>query len=157
MGAASRAYALTRGVVCAVAAVLLPVGAARGQIQPEARVEAVATGPRRVESGLGMSVRAGSYLRAGVNVAREVWSRGDSSSSSWRADYLVRFSMDPLGEQRWGVALGGGLGYRGRAYLLAVAELEGPRLSGVRPAAQLSLGGGVRVGLLLRRAADRRR
>ena len=156
MGAAPGSGSLTRALACAIAAALAPAGVGRAQLQTEVRVEAVATGPRRLEAGIGASARASPYLRAGVSGAREVWGRGNGSSL-WRSEGMVRFTMDPLAEQRWGAALGAGLGYRGRAYLLAFAELEGPKASGMRPALQLALGGGVRLGILLRRAADGRR
>ena len=151
---------MTRGAATAsaiVVAMVLPSGPIRSQLRPEARVEYAATSTRRVELGVGLFGSIGGYVRHGVGVARDSWSRNAAGAGEWRAEYVARFTMDPLAEQRWALSLGGGLGLRERAYVLAVADVEGPRMSGVRPAVQLTLGGGLRVGIVLRRAVPGRR
>jgi len=141
----------------AVALALLVAAPAGAQPQPEVRAELARAADTRVELGVGVSGHVGPYVRAGLSVARDVWRSVDTSTVATRVEYVMRFTMDPRAEQRWGVSFGGGLGYRERAYLLAVAELEGPRQSGLRPAFVVSLGGGVRLALVLRRAVTGRR
>jgi len=140
----------------AVAVALLLAVPARAQLQPEARAELARAAESRAELGIGASFRIGLYVRGALSVARDVWRSADTSAAT-RAEYLMRFTLDPLAEQRWAVSFGGGVGYRERAYLLAVAELEGPRHAGLRPALQFSLGGGTRLGFVLRRAVKGRR
>jgi len=141
----------------AVALALLVASPAGAQLLPEVRAELARAADTRAELGVGVSGRAGPYLRAGLSVARDVWRSVDTSAVATRVEYVMRFTMDPRAEQRWGVSFGGGLGYRERAYLLAVAELEGPRLSGLRPVFQILLGGGARLAFGVRSAARGRR
>jgi hypothetical protein len=141
----------------AVACALLVAAPARAQLQPEVHAELARAVNTRVALGVGATGRVGPYVRAGLSVTHDVWRSAGSAAAATRVDYVMRFTMDPVAEQRWGVSFGGGLGYRERAYLLAVAELEGPRSSGLRPAFQFALGGGARLGFVLRRAARDRR
>ena len=136
---------------------LLLAAPASAQLQPELHAELVRAAGTRAEVGIGASARAGTYLRSGLSLSRDVWWRTDTAKAAIRGEFVLRFMLDPVAEQRWGVSFGGGLGYRERAYLLAVAELEGPRRGGARPAFQLLLGGGVRFGFVFRRAAKGRR
>lgn len=143
------------GVLLVLAVAVQPAAA---QVRPEVRGEYVSADQKRVEVGGGFAVPMGSYLRAGTYVTHDVWSESDSVSGQWRAESLIRFLLDPLAEQRYGLSFGAGLGYRERPYFLVVAELEGPRMSGVRPAVSCALGGGLRFALSLRfaRGTDRR-
>ena len=146
-----------RSVTVALLVALLVAAPVRAQVQPEARAELARAAESRAELGVGASARVGNYMRAGLSVARDVWRSVDTAAAATRVEYVMRFMLDPLGEQRWGVSFGGGLGYRARPYLLAVADIEGPRRSGFRPAIQLSLGGGARLAFVVRRAARGRR
>jgi hypothetical protein len=154
---AQRARAVALAPLLALLLALLLAVPARAQVQPEVRAELDRAAETRVELGVGATVRVGLYVRAGLSVARDVWRSVDTSSAATRVEYAMRFTLDPFAEQRWGLSVGGGMGYRDQAYLLAVAELEGPRQSGLRPAMQLLLGGGARLGLIVRRAAPGRR
>jgi hypothetical protein len=140
---------------CLVA--LLSAAPALAQWQPEARAELASAHGTRVELGAGLTWSAGTYLRAGLTATRDVWQSVDSVTAATRAEFAVRFTMDPIAQQRWGFSAGGGVGYRERLYFMAIAELEGPRQAGLRPAFQVALGGGVRLGLVLRRAVQGRR
>ncbi len=142
----------------AVALVLL-VGAARAgaQVRPEARLEFANTGAgNRVAAGLGLTTKLGPYLRGSALVAHDVWRDGGGTPLA-SVESHVRFLLDPLAEQSWGLSFAAGLGFRERPYLLVAADLEGPRMRSVRPAIQLALGGGLRLGCVLRRAATGRR
>jgi hypothetical protein len=71
---------------------------------------------------------------------------------------VSRFLLDPFKEFRWGPYLGGGFtalwenggGWRGR--LLVLLGVEGPAHAGWRTSVELGLGGGARLGVVLRRA-----
>jgi len=77
-----------------------------------------------------------------------------------RFDLLVRFLLDPFRQSRYGLSLGGGMsvraepGERARPLLLVAVDVEGRRTSsGVVPAVQVGLGGGARIGVILRRGS----
>jgi hypothetical protein len=136
-------------------AVLLIAGGARleaqAQARPEFRLDAAQSGSgRAAEAGAGISIRFGPYLRGGLGASYDVW-RDAGDVHRVRVESAVRFLLDPLAQQRWGLSLGAGLGVRERGYMLVVADLEGPSRGGVRPALQVALGGGTRVGVVLRR------
>jgi hypothetical protein len=137
---------------------------AAGQIAPgplpQIRADLIAGARPAVQVGAGLQVPLGVYVRAGIDVA--VGSRiGQVSTSSrldGRVDLLARFLLDPLRQSRWGFSAGGGVsmraepGERVRPLLLVAVDLEGRRsLRGVAPAVQVGLGGGVRIGAVLRR------
>lgn len=130
----------------------------------EARVDYIGRNPDAVHAGFGLNVPLGTYVRIGiVGAGGPSWDDGRSGSSA-RADVIARFSFDPFRERRWGLSAGGGLSVRydelspsesrWRALIAVVLDLEGAVIGSVTPAVQLGLGGGTRVGLILR-AADR--
>jgi len=78
-----------------------------------------------------------------------------------RLDVLARFLLDPFRQTRYGLSLGGGMslraeqGDRVRPVLLVAVDLEGRRsMRGLVPAVQVGLGGGTRIGVVLRRGAQ---
>jgi hypothetical protein len=156
-----------------VVALALPVpGAAVRAQQParpqvEARVDYLGPDPHAVQAGLGVNVPVGTYLRVGlIGAAGTSWHAG-RRGGGLRADVIGRFSLDPFRERRWGLSAGGGLSVRyddvpagsarWRPLLALVVDLEGPRTGSVAPALQLGLGGGARVGVIIRGAAPGRR
>jgi hypothetical protein len=86
-----------------------------------------------------------------------------------RADFIMRFSLDPFRQSRWAPYAGAGLSGRFRptddggskGFLLVFLGLEGPlpdrHLSGWVPALEVGLGGGARVGVILRKGINGRR
>ena len=86
-----------------------------------------------------------------------------------RTDLIARFSLDPFRQSRWAPYGGAGITGRyrtkldggSRAYLLVFLGLEGPLAlgarSGIVPAVEVGLGGGARVGVILRRGITSRR
>ena len=78
-------------------------------------------------------------------------------------DGLARFHLDPFRQSRWAPYGGAGISGRfdrvsgARAYLLVVAGLDGPIRNGMTPSVELGLGGGARLGVILRRATGERR
>jgi len=134
-------------------------------LQTELRVDGLIARTSGAEAGLGVSIPAGIYVRNGVVGGIGVGRHGVEG----RTDLLSRFSLDPFRQSRWALYGGGGISgrYRTRedggshAYLLVVLGLEGPlptaRKSGWVPAFEVGLGGGARVGLVVRQAMNGRR
>jgi hypothetical protein len=82
---------------------------------------------------------------------------GARERGAWRGDLLVRVTLDPFRQQRFALALGGGLTVRRQAALALLADLEGPALANWIPVLQVGVSGGARAGLILRRAPRNRR
>jgi hypothetical protein len=134
-------------------------------VQSEVRVDGIFARSGGVEAGYGISIPAGIYVRAGLVGGVGAGRHGVES----RADLIFRFSLDPFRQSRWAPYAGAGLSGRfrasadggARAYLLVLLGLEGPlhggRAYGWLPAIELGLGGGARVGMILRRGINGRR
>ena len=134
-------------------------------LQIEGRVDGIFARTPVVEAGLGLSVPAGLYVRTGLVGGIGAGSHGVEG----RTDFIARFSLDPFRQSRWAPYAGGGISGRYRsaedggshAYLLIYLGLEGAlpvgRTSGWVPAFELGLGGGARVGVILRRGINGRR
>ena len=127
-------------------------------IKPELRVDVI-TGRAAtvVHGGGGVEIPAGYYARIGVIGAAGAPVSSGARGLDGRLDVIARFLFDPFREHAWGLSAGAGVSMRVaahdkvRPYLAAVIDLEGPRSSsGVAPAFQVGLGGGVRVGAALR-------
>jgi hypothetical protein len=134
-------------------------------LQSEVRVDGIFARSSGVEVGYGISIPAGIYVRTGLVGGVGAGRHGVES----RADFIARFSLDPFRQSRWAPYAGAGLSGRFRAladggakgYLLVCLGLEGPlpdgQLSGWVPAVEIGLGGGARVGVILRRGVNGRR
>jgi hypothetical protein len=127
-------------------------------VQFEARVDALGGPPAGAQAGIGANIAAGYYARVGVDVAAGVASRAGEAVASARVDFATRFLLDPFREFRWGPYVGGGIttqwirGANTRADLLLLLGFEGPVHAGWRTSVELGLGGGARLGVVLRRA-----
>jgi hypothetical protein len=99
----------------------------------------------------------GYYVRVSADVGYGVRADSNLIAGRWRADLLTRVTLDPFRQQRWAFSIGGGLSFRRRTYLAAIADLEGPALRGLLPALQVGVSGGYRVAVVLRRAVKGRR
>jgi hypothetical protein len=159
------AFAATLAMPAAAQGVVLPTA------QPELRADLIAHRDQTVlQVGGGVEIPAGYYVRVGVLGA--VGPRVISGSSlrdglpamGGRVDVLARFLLDPFRQTRWGLSAGGGLSLRAdpggpvRPQLLVAVDLEGRRSArGVSPAFQVGLGGGLRVGGVLRWGTTRTR
>ncbi|HYU52339.1 MAG TPA: hypothetical protein VEK37_05315, partial [Gemmatimonadaceae bacterium] len=134
-------------------------------LQTEARLDGIIAHTTGVEAGLGLSIPAGIYVRSGLVAGVGAGRHGVEG----RTDLISRFSLDPFRQSRWAPYGGGGVSGRyrskldggSRAYLLIFFGVEGPlrlgRTSGFVPAFELGLGGGARVGVVLRRGINARR
>ncbi len=135
------------------------------KFQSEVRIDAIFARTGAVEAGYGFTVPAGIYLRSGFVAGIGAGRHG----AEGRTDLISRFSLDPFRQSRWAPYAGAGLSGRyrpklaggSRAYLLVFLGLEGPLPLGARagwvPAFEVGLGGGARVGVILRRGINARR
>ena len=151
-----------------LAAMLPVVGRAQivqQKIQSEGRLDAIFARSAGVEAAYGFTVPVGIYVRSGIVAGVGVGRHGVEG----RTDFISRFSFDPFRQTRWAPYAGAGLSGRyrskldegARAYLMVFLGVEGPlplgELSGWVPAVEVGLGGGARVGLILRRGVNARR
>jgi hypothetical protein len=131
---------------------------------PELRADAILGRRPAIQIGAGVQIPVGYYVRVGVTAAvggriDDAASRPASSSRvDGRVDVLARFLLDPFRQTPYGLSFGGGIGLRAepgdraRPVLLVALDVEGRRMaSGWVPALQAGLGGGVRLGVVLRR------
>ena len=157
----------TISLICALGGIPWSTSAQVPQqaLQTEARVDGIFAHTSGVEAGVGVSIPTGIYVRTGLVAAAGVGEHGAESMT----DLLSRFSLDPFRQSRWSLYGGGGISGRYRtsedggshAYLLLFIGLEGPlplgETAGWVPAIEVGLGGGARVGLILRRGINARR
>lgn len=136
---------------------------ARGQtaapVYPEFRADVIAGRTTTAQAGLGAVVPLGVYVRLGVDGAAGATWRDGAALASGRVDAIGRFLLDPYREAPFGFSLGGGVSVpyadgdrRVRPYLTAVIDVEGRTRGVFTPALQVGLGGGARVGIVLRRS-----
>jgi len=148
---------MRRRFVVGAAAVLLASALHAQRVQPELRADVLGPKPYLLQPGVGAVIPIGYYVRVGAAVG---YLPLDTrlTSHRWHADLITRLTLDPFRQQRWGLSIGGGLTYHRRhLYLAAVADLEGPERRGWLPAFQVGLSGGLRAGLIFRRAVPGRR
>ncbi|HUX33230.1 MAG TPA: hypothetical protein VMV51_05100 [Gemmatimonadaceae bacterium] len=124
---------------------------------PEVRADVLGAAPYALQLGAGVNLGAGYYQRVELDGAVGARRRGGALVGSGRADALMRLLLDPFGQRRWALSLAGGVslryeaGDKVRPYLAGALDLEGPVTHGIRTAYQVGVGGGVRVGIVLRR------
>ena len=152
----------------------LPLARARAQaerrVQRELRLDAIAARASALHLGIGANVEMGSYLRTGLTAAGGATRLpGGHTVGSGRVDVIGRFLLDPFREFRWGPYAGAGASLlytrsaspadrdRWRGVVVAVVGVEGSAAGAVRPAVELGLGGGARVGVVLRWGRTERR
>jgi hypothetical protein len=143
------------GVSCIV--LMAPLAAQAQSI--EARIDAIVAGPPAVHAGLGVTTPLGTYVRAGM-----VGAVGASNDGlSGRLDAIARFHLDPFRQHKWAAYAGGGLTARfdedrtTRYFLLILAGVDGPVSHGMSTSFEAGLGGGGRIGVILRQAKAERR
>jgi hypothetical protein len=128
-------------------------------ISIEGRIDGIAASTSAVQAGIGLTSVAGTYVRTGI-----VGAIGASKNGvSGRADAFARFHLDPFRESNWAPYGGAGLstrleqGERTRPYVLVFAGIDGPIRNGLTTSIEAGLGGGGRIGIILRRAVARQR
>jgi hypothetical protein len=157
-----------RGIVLLAlgAGVIRPCPAAgqrRAATELELRADVIGARATTAHLGAGLVVPAGTYVRGLVTIAGGSAFKESTSRSSARVDAGLRFLMDPFREQTWALYGSGGLGlmYDGfddwRPLVLVAIGLEREGPARWMHAIEVGLGGGVRVGFVLRRASARTR
>ena len=146
-------------------AAVLSAQSTEQRVQTEWRLDGIFARTAGGEAGLGVSFPVGIYVRNGLVAGVGVGEHGVEG----RTDLLSRFSLDPFRQSRWSLYGGGGISGRYRAdkdggshaYLMLFLGLEGPlplgRTSGWVPAFEAGLGGGARIGVIIRRGINARR
>jgi len=114
------------------------------------------------QAGLGAVYQFGPYVRTNVDAAGGATWYNDRTRGSGRVDLIGRFLLDPFREARLGLSMGGGLTVpyasgdpHVRPLLTAVVDVEGRMRSDITPALQIGLGGGTRIGVVLRTSPPR--
>ncbi|MDQ8145077.1 MAG: hypothetical protein P3A32_02800 [Gemmatimonadota bacterium] len=156
MHAASRLRRV--GLALMLATPLAAQAPVRALPQRETRLDAVVTPGGGVLAGVGVNRRFGWYARGGATLSVGAVRAGDGWAAMQRVEVVSRFLFDPFGEHRRGVYGGAGVAVRHlagdvtRPELVLVAGVEGPRVgSEPIPSVEVSLGGGLRIGMVLRR------
>ena len=144
---------------CGIATAAAAQGSVPPGVRPEVRADVFLGSRGAVQAGAGLQFPAGLYVRVGADVAAGVRTgRVDGTRLDGRVDVLGRFLLDPYRQSRFGLSAGAGLGTRfergERAtplLLVAVDVEEHQRGDSWVRALQVGLGGGARVGIVLRR------
>jgi hypothetical protein len=144
---------------------VLGAQAVQQKYQSELRLDAIFARSSAVQAAYGLTVPVGVYMRSGLVAGIGVGRHGVEG----RTDLIGRFSLDPFRQSRWAPYAGAGLSGRyrseldggSRAYLLVFLGVEGPLPLGERtgwvPALEVGLGGGGRVGVIMRKGINARR
>ena len=154
--------------ICSVASVVSfflahDAGAQRRDPAPrvaiEGRADVIVSKSTAAHAGLGFTVKTGTYLRSGFDAGLGASRDGISG----RLDFVNRFHLDPFRQFKWAPYAGGGLSARfddnrkNRVYLLLLLGIDGPAKHGLGTSIEAGLGGGGRIGMIIRRAAAERR
>ena len=156
--AVRRALARLAVLAAAPVSVLAQADPFKPPVQFEMRADLLAGPPAGAQVGVGANVAAGYYLRIGVDAAAGASARYGGAFASGRVDIVTRYLLDPFREFRWAPYIGGGFTAQWdrratrRGDLLLVAGIEGPAHGGWISSVELGLGGGARLGVVLRRA-----
>jgi hypothetical protein len=129
--------------------------------QPELGLIAAAARVSSVVAMAGANVPVGIYVRVGLVGGGGTWRQGGRTGGAARADFTVRYLLDPFGESARGYYAGGGLTARAdderRLGMLLLFGVEGRPRHGYRTAVEAGLGEGVRLSVVLRRARNNSR
>ena len=150
-----------RAAAVTLLALVLTPAVCRSQWRPTSyggmRIDGIVARGTSEHVGAGIEVPLDIYTREGIYAEGGVTERDGSVVPSGRIDLLTRFLLDPYRQNRWGLSLGGGITVPlnesrnpTRPNVAIVLDLEGPRSGRISPAVQLGLGGGVRLGVVLR-------
>jgi hypothetical protein len=132
-------------------------------VRAEARIDAIFARATLLHAGLGVGFRTGYNVRTHFVGAGGFAFKDGATEPSARADATLRLLLDPFGENPFGLSIGGGLTllYDGfddtRALGMIVVGLEGAPRAPIVWAVEVGLGGGARVGVVLRPRAQRYR
>jgi hypothetical protein len=128
-------------------------------MRPEMRLDVIVARTTATELGAGAQWPIGEYFTLGSDLAGGLVVGGHQSARlGARVDAVGRLHPASVARSSWAPYLAGGASYRadagarGGLYLLVALGVEGPSSHGLAPAFEVGLGGGVRVGVAIRRA-----
>jgi hypothetical protein len=128
----------------------------------EYRADGIVGRGTSAQAGLGAVYQLGTYVRTSVDAAGGATWHDGATLGSGRVDVIARFLLDPFREAPLGLSVGGGVTVpylNGDAHLrpllTAVVDVEGRLRHDITPALQLGLGGGGRIGIVLRTSPPR--
>ena len=127
------------------------------RVQAEVRADAAVAHRAAALAMVGANVPIGYYVRAGLAIGGGAVV-GNPAQLATRADAVLRFLLDPFGENRWGPYAGGGFTVRRdgwarpQAGLLVVLGVDGRRGRRWTPSVEAGLGEGARFAFVLRSA-----
>jgi hypothetical protein len=126
--------------------------------QFEGRLDAIAAHTPSLQGGGGFNIPAGLYVRLGATVAGGLSHRDGVTHAAARGDVIARFLLDPYREFPLGLYGLGGVSVmydpfeQWRPRVVVGLGIESRARHGRTVAAELALGGGVRLGVVVRRA-----
>jgi hypothetical protein len=132
-----------------------PPTAGGQRVKGVARVDALVGRRSAVQLGAGVTAALGTYVRVdAVAAAGPAFYDGGARLSS-RVDATARFVLDPFRQLRRGLYAGGGLSARRVAgkttgQVVALVGVEGALHRAYTPAVEVGLGGGLRLGVVIR-------
>jgi hypothetical protein len=128
----------------------------------EYRADGIVGRGTSAQAGLGAVYQLGVYVRTSIDAAAGATWHGAQTLGSGRVDLIARFLLDPFREAPIGFSVGGGLSVpyvsgdaHVRPLMTAVVDLEGRMRRDITPALQIGLGGGARIGIVLRTSTPR--
>jgi hypothetical protein len=133
------------------------------RVQPTLRADLILDRDVGAQLAGGMSVAAAHNVRLALDAGAGGVSRASGWQATGRFDALARWLSDPFRQSRWAISGGGGVGLRvaqhasPRAVAVLFAGLDAPARGTWVPGIELGLGGGVRIGMTLRRVTAQRR
>ena len=162
---------VTRGVLACLMWLVVPRAAAQsppsatrfGGALPTLRADLIIDRDVSAQLAGGLAIPAAYNVRLAVDAGVGAASRASNSRTVGRIDATARWLSDPFRRSVWGLYASGGLGLRVEQHAAAVPVAivalgiehagTGAWLRGV----EVGLGGGVRIGVTLRRARPNRR
>lgn len=124
--------------------------------QFEARIDGVLSPVGGAMGGVGVNIRAGWYARVGLALSAGAVGTSGATGVTQRLDGTARFLFDPFAEAKTAFYAGAGLGAvrsesgAVQGVLLGVIGVEGASAGRVVPSLELAIGGGARLGVVLR-------
>ena len=157
-----RAGWIVLALVSTATSALRAQGGGGPPVYGEYRADAIVGRGTAAQAGGGVSVPLGVYVRLAADASGGATWRDGVTRASGRVDAIGRFLLDPFREVPVALSLGGGVSVPYvekespvRPYLVVVVDIEGRARGRLTPALQLGLGGGTRIGLVLRRSTGR--
>ncbi len=161
-------YAALAGLLMACASIAqgqrAPAASRPSRFRPEVRADALLARDAVAQVAVGVVAAAAYNLRLALDVgAGGVRDASGGVSAAGRVDLLARWLSDPFRQSKRAVHAGGGVGVllaqgaAPRPVAIVTVGVEGTSDGPWVPGVELGLGGGVRLGVTLRRAPARQR